>query len=110
MTRLTLPEADGSLPSNPVQWWYWTGHLATADGRRFGVEACFFAFTDETLLPQHVRTDLRGRRWWWQKLLGYVLDRRGFQMAHCALSDVNGQRYSHSPLFKLGVPPVESDQ
>ena len=35
-----------------MQWWYWTGHLATADGRRFGVEACFFVFTDETLLPQ----------------------------------------------------------
>ena len=31
-------------------------------------------------------------------------------MAHCALSDVNGNRYMHSPLFKLGVPRVESDQ
>ncbi len=109
MKRLTLPAADGSLPSNPVQWWYWTGHLATADGRRFGVEACFFVFTDETLLPQRVRDDLRGRRWWWQKLLGRLLDRRGFQMAHCALSDVNGNRYEHSPLFKLGVPSVQSE-
>jgi len=110
MTRLSLPAADGSLPSNPVQWWYWTGQLTAAGGRRFGVEACFFVFTDETLLPQRVRDDLRGRRWWWQKLLGLLLDRRGFQMAHCAVSDVSGNRYLHSPLFKLGVPRVESDQ
>ena len=50
MTVLTLPAADGVLLENPVQWWYWTGHLATPDGRRFGVESCFFVFTEETLL------------------------------------------------------------
>ena len=110
MTRLSLPAADGSLPSNPVQWWYWTGHLATPEGRRFGVEACFFAFTEETLMPQRVRDDLRDRRWWWEKLLGRFLDRRGFQMSHCALSDVDGNRYEHSPLFKLGLPPVQANR
>ena len=90
MTRLTLPAADGSLPSNPVQWWYWTGHLATADGRRFGVEACFFVFTEETLLPQRVRDDLRGRRWWWQKLLG--LAPRSPRIPDGALRPVRRQR------------------
>ena len=31
-------------------------------------------------------------------------------MAHCAVSDVNGNRYEHSPLFKLGVPPVQANR
>ena len=29
---------DAFLVEFPTQWWYWTGHLATDDGRRFGFE------------------------------------------------------------------------
>ncbi len=108
MTVLTLPAADGVLLENPVQWWYWTGHLATADGRRFGVESCFFVFTDETLLSQRLRDDLQQRHGWLRRLLKWFFDRHGFQMAHCALTDVAGQRYQHSPLFALGLPAVTS--
>ena len=60
MTRLTLPAADGSSPATPCSGGTGPDIWRRADGRRFGVEACFFAFTDETLLPQHVRDDLRG--------------------------------------------------
>ena len=34
-----LPADDAFLPTEQVQWWYWTGHLLTDDGRRFGTFA-----------------------------------------------------------------------
>jgi len=38
------PQDDAFLPQEDVQWWYWTGHLESKDGKRFGFETCFFAF------------------------------------------------------------------
>lgn len=48
--RLQLPADDGPMPDEPVQWWYWTGHLDTVPqagelSRRFGFEMVFFDFT-----------------------------------------------------------------
>ncbi|MCB1907655.1 MAG: carotenoid biosynthesis protein [Rhodocyclaceae bacterium] len=39
-----LPSDDAFLPSQDVQWWYWTGHLESEEGRRFGFEVVFFTF------------------------------------------------------------------
>ncbi|MCB1887583.1 MAG: carotenoid biosynthesis protein [Rhodocyclaceae bacterium] len=39
-----LPADDAFLPSQDVQWWYWTGHLETEEGRKFGFEVVFFTF------------------------------------------------------------------
>jgi len=39
-----LPSDDAFLPSQDVQWWYWTGHLESEEGRRFGFEVVFFSF------------------------------------------------------------------
>lgn len=39
-----LPADDAYLPDEQVQWWYWTGHLFTENGRRFGFEVVFFTF------------------------------------------------------------------
>jgi len=36
-----LPEDDGTHVT-PLEWWYWTGHLKTEDGRWFGFEEVFF--------------------------------------------------------------------
>ena len=41
---VNLPADDAFLPDQDVQWWYWTGHLETAEGRRFGFEVVFFTF------------------------------------------------------------------
>lgn len=41
---VTLPAHDAYLPEQQVQWWYWTGHLYTEEGRHFGFEVVFFAF------------------------------------------------------------------
>lgn len=40
-----LPADDAFLPDEPVQWWYWTGNLETEQGREFGIEVVFFAFS-----------------------------------------------------------------
>lgn len=43
-----LPEDDAVLSHEPVQWWYWTGHLKTVDTEkplRFGFETVFFTFS-----------------------------------------------------------------
>jgi predicted secreted hydrolase len=44
MRRVRLPEDDRFLKDCGIQWWYWTGHLEAADGRRFGYEIVFWAF------------------------------------------------------------------
>jgi len=41
--RVELPKDDGRHSDEPVEWWYWTGHLETAEGRWFGFELAFFA-------------------------------------------------------------------
>jgi predicted secreted hydrolase len=38
----TFPRDHGSHPEFRVEWWYLTGHLFTADTRRFGFQATFF--------------------------------------------------------------------
>lgn len=44
-----LPADDAYIPDEAVQWWYWTGHLYTKEGRRFGFEVVFFSFDNFTL-------------------------------------------------------------
>lgn len=105
MKTLTLPAYDGVMLEDSVQWWYWTVHLKTSDGRRFGSELCFFAFTVETLLGQKLRDDLR-KRGIWERLVGHLLDRHGFQLAQCALTDVQNAGYHHTAMFAGGMPPV----
>ncbi|MFQ5478309.1 MAG: lipocalin family protein [Candidatus Binatia bacterium] len=34
--------ADEAVHAENLEWWYWTGHLQTADGRWFGFEHVFF--------------------------------------------------------------------
>jgi len=37
-----FPEDHGPHPEFRTEWWYYTGNLATADGRRFGFQLTFF--------------------------------------------------------------------
>lgn len=39
---LEFPRAHASHPDFRIEWWYLTGHLFTAGGRRFGYQATFF--------------------------------------------------------------------
>src|SRR5450432_94812 len=59
------------------EWWYYTGNLRAADGRRFGYELTFFR---------------RGVSRAESKDSWFVKD---LWMAHLALSDVTGKRFYH---------------
>ena len=40
--EFVFPEDHGAHPEYALEWWYYTGNLATAEGRRFGYELTFF--------------------------------------------------------------------
>jgi predicted secreted hydrolase len=40
--EFVFPRDHGSHPEYRTEWWYYTGHLRTATGRRYGFEVTFF--------------------------------------------------------------------
>lgn len=77
--RLAFPHDDGPHPGYRNEWWYFTGNLETAAGRRFGFELTFFRVA---LAPGRAR----GRADW-----------SGHQvyMAHLAITDVHDDRFRY---------------
>lgn len=72
-----FPEDHGPHPSFRTEWWYFTGNLATPEGRRFGYELAIFR---QALAPD---APLRTSRF----------ATRHAYMAHFALTDVAQQRF-----------------
>jgi predicted secreted hydrolase len=81
--HFSFPADHGSHPSFRNEWWYFTGNLATSDGRRFGYQLTFFR---AALAPEPVP---RGSRWGTNEIF----------MAHFALSDVEGKRFRSDERF-----------
>ncbi len=50
--RVSLP-ADEAPHRDPVEWWYFTGHLTAPDGREFGFEVTFFQAIGRTGIAGH---------------------------------------------------------
>ncbi len=65
-----FPRDHGSHPEFRTEWWYVTGHLDAADGRRFGFQVTFFR---QASAKNGVH----------------------FHLAHCALSDAKGKTFTH---------------
>ena len=42
--RLTFPADHHAHPDFKTEWWYYTGHLITESGRRFGYQVTFFRY------------------------------------------------------------------
>ena len=72
--RVSLPADDGAH-QQPVEWWYWTGHLKAEDGRWFGFEEVFF------------RAKYKGLQ---------------SKMAHLAITDIAGRTFHHQAVSGLG--------
>ena len=84
--QFNFPADHGSHPNYQSEWWYFTGHLKSADGRKFGYEVTFFR---ARLRPQDVaraKNILGGSRW------------RGNEVyaAHFAVTDQNGGKFFHA--------------
>ena len=101
--RLALPGYQYQFPrdhfSHPefrTEWWYYTGNLRSADGRKFGFELTFFRHALEPELPAGAN----------------VWDIRDVWMAHLALSDldrgkfVSTERMNRSGAGLAGVDPT----
>jgi predicted secreted hydrolase len=79
--RVTLPADDG-VHDEPVEWWYWTGHLQNDAGGWYGFEDVFFLFT---------QGDAR------------------FELANVAVTDVSNQTFAYDAKFGVwdGQTPDE---
>lgn len=78
-----FPQDHGPHPEFKTEWWYYTGNLEDAAGRRFGYQLTFFRIA---LSPQPV---VRNSAWGAQHLY----------MAHFALSDPDPGRFYFTERF-----------
>lgn len=51
---IELPDDDAFLSDEGVQWWYWTGHLESEEGKQFGFEVVFFVFDGYLILLEQL--------------------------------------------------------
>lgn len=73
---LALPADHVSHPDYKIEWWYYTGNLDTAEGRRFGYQLTFFRVGVNEQPPNASRWALRD-----------------LHMAHFAVSDLRAGRF-----------------
>jgi predicted secreted hydrolase len=85
--RFEFPRDHFNHPEFQTEWWYYTGNLRTAEGRRFGFELTFFRRgVDREAAPASV----------W--------DVRDLWMAHLALSDIQGGQFLHTERLNRSGP------
>jgi predicted secreted hydrolase len=78
--HFSFPEDHGPHPDYRTEWWYFTGNLASEEGRAFGYELTFFR---NALAPEGERKERRASAW----------ATRQVYMAHLALTDIGGGRF-----------------
>ena len=71
-----FPRDHGSHPPYRIEWWYYTGNLEAADGRRFGYQVTFFRVGVDPAPANPSRWAVRD-----------------LYMAHLALTDLAGSRH-----------------
>ena len=82
-----FPRDHGPHPAFQTEWWYFTGNLATADGRRFGYQFTIFR---RALTPD--RRDSRSE-WYTNQMY----------LAHFTVSDIAGGTFYQEERFSRGA-------
>ncbi len=82
-----FPADHGAHPTFAAEWWYYTGNVETAEGRRFGFQLTFFRFG---LTPQPVQ---RSSNW----------AASNIYMAHFAVSDIGAGTFYAFERFSRGA-------
>lgn len=77
--ELVFPADHGSHPEFRTEWWYFTGNLATAQGRHFGFELTFFRYAIAPVAPRPAGASAWRTDQVW--------------MAHFAITDTQGKRF-----------------
>jgi predicted secreted hydrolase len=85
--RFEFPRDHASHPDFKVEWWYYTGNVDTAQGRRFGYQLTFFRVGVD---PAPVNPS----RW----------AVRDLYMTHLAVSDPAGRRYRYAERLNRAGP------
>jgi predicted secreted hydrolase len=86
--RYEFPRDHFHHPGFRTEWWYYTGNVKAADGRRFGFELTFFR--------QAVSRDPNPSAWQIDDLY----------MAHLALSDLDEHRFYHDERINRAGPGI----
>lgn len=74
--QFEFPRDHFAHPEFELEWWYYTGNVSTAEGRRFGFELTFFRNAVERGQP-----------------VTSVWDADQLYLAHFAISDIEGRRF-----------------
>jgi predicted secreted hydrolase len=85
--KFEFPRDHASHPDYKIEWWYYTGNVKAADGRRFGYQVTFFRVGVD-------HTPSNPSRW----------AIRDLHMTHLAVSDATGRRYRYSEKLSRGGP------
>src|SRR5262245_11329630 len=83
----SFPRDHAAHPDKKIEWWYYTGNVKTADGRRFGYQITFFRVGIDY-------TPANPSKW----------AVRDLYMTHLAVSDAKGQRYRYAEKLARGGP------
>src|SRR5260370_4822899 len=87
--RFEFPRDYFSHPDFQTEWWYYTGNLQTAEGRRFGFELTFFR--------EGVSRNPANNSSW---------DVRDLYLAHFAVSDLIGKQFFHAERSNRSGPGI----
>jgi len=85
--RFEFPRDHVSHPDYKIEWWYYTGNLQAASGRRLGYQVTFFRVGVD-------RSPVNPSKWAVRDLF----------MTHLAVSDPSGQRYRFEERLNRGGP------
>ncbi len=86
--QYSLPRDHFAHPEFRTEWWYYTGNVASPEGRRFGFELTFFRMAVE----EEAAAD--GGSW----------AIRDLYLAHLALSDIDGRRFYRTERLNRSGP------
>ena len=92
--RFAFPADHGPHPAYRNEWWYFTGNLATPDGRRFGYQVTLFRIALRPQPPD--RASAWGMRDLW--------------MGHVALSDAQAARHLAAERFARAAAGLAGSQ
>jgi predicted secreted hydrolase len=84
-----FPRDHFNHPDFQTEWWYYTGNLKSADGRRFGFELTFFRHGIS-------RDPAKAATW----------DLKDLYIAHLALSDLDGGKFYHAERTNRSGPGI----
>ncbi len=83
----SFPRDHASHPDKKIEWWYYTGNVKAADGRRFGYQVTFFRIGIDYAPANPSKWAVRD-----------------LYMTHLAVSDAKGQRYRYAEKLSRGGP------